>query len=85
MTDDEMLNPCVTNNVSRKYFWYIQANSDRTPVEEMKAAEERGAFAYQPPRTGEDGEHFEDARETSPRMQVGWDEVIKKTHPCNKK
>ena len=50
---------------------YIQANSDRTPVDEMKAAEERGAFAYRPPRTDEDGENFEDARETSPRMQVG--------------
>ena len=55
---------------------YFQANSDRTPVQEMKAAEERGVFAYRPPRTDGDDEEFVEARESPSRTQVITGELL---------
>ena len=39
----------------------LQANSDRVPLEEMAAAEEKGAFSYQPqkPDADEDDDFVE--------------------------
>ena len=56
---------------------YFQANSDRTPVQEMKAAEERGVFAYRPPRTdGDNDDEFVEARESPSRTQVITGELL---------
>ncbi|KAH3690347.1 hypothetical protein DPMN_190699 [Dreissena polymorpha] len=50
------------------------ANVERRPLEEMAAAEEKGAFSYQPPRTDDDDEEeeqFQEAAESQPaRTQV---------------
>lgn len=53
---------------------HFQANSDRVPLEEMKAAEEKGAFSYIQPRKDGDKEEeqFEEAQEsqTNPLVRI---------------
>lgn len=67
---EQFLKPQRMRRFPARMYPQVPANTDRNPVEEMKAAEERGAFAYRPPRTDDDDdEHFEEAREPSPRTQ----------------
>ena len=47
---------------------YLQSNSDRSPLEEMAAAEQKGAFSYKPPRP-EGGEDGDDDFVEAPQMQ----------------
>ena len=62
---------CPKNNYS---LFFLQANVERRPLEEMAAAEEKGAFSCQPPRTDDDDdqeEQFQEAAESQPaRTQV---------------
>ncbi|XP_052820724.1 coatomer subunit beta'-like isoform X4 [Mya arenaria] len=58
----------------------VPPNSERKPLEEMAAAEEKGAFSYQPPRPegeDEDEDQFEEAAESQqPQKQdkdLDWD------------
>ena len=54
------------------FFCIFQANSEREPMEEMQAAEEKGTFSYVPLRPeGADGEDdFQEANDSTPKQTV---------------
>ncbi|XP_060584679.1 putative uncharacterized transmembrane protein DDB_G0290641 [Ruditapes philippinarum] len=54
----------------------VPANSDRVPLEEMAAAEEKGAFSYQRPRPEGDDDEFVEAPQSQQKSEdkdLDWD------------
>ncbi|KAH3783864.1 hypothetical protein DPMN_161814 [Dreissena polymorpha] len=66
---EQYLKPQRMRRYPARTYPQAPANVERHPLEEMAAAEEKGAFSYQPPRTDgddEEEEQFQEATESQP-------------------
>ncbi|XP_052225697.1 coatomer subunit beta'-like isoform X7 [Dreissena polymorpha] len=66
---EQYLKPQRMRRYPARTYPQAPANVERRPLEEMAAAEEKGAFSYQPPRTDDDDEEeeqFQEAAESQP-------------------
>ncbi|XP_060578773.1 coatomer subunit beta'-like isoform X2 [Ruditapes philippinarum] len=73
---EQFLKPQRMRRYPARTYPQVPANSDRVPLEEMAAAEEKGAFSYQPPRPEGDDDEFVEAPQSQQKSEdkdLDWD------------